>query len=215
MQGVSPTYPVLASFLSGEFLLHIPCWLHFLFYFVFYYLGSFSYTSRDGFIQFSGSFSFTSRAGFIFMHGDSPTHLVLASFLSGEFLLHIPCCIHFFLFFRGVCLTHPVLASILCGEFLLHIPCWFHFYLGSFSYTPRAGIIFILFFILLLFSREFLLHVPCWFYSIFWEFLFHIPSWLHFYAGSFSYTSRASFIFIWGVSLTHPLLQSFFSGEFL
>ena len=35
-----------------------------------------------------------------------------------------------------------------------------------------------------------------------------------FYAGSFSYTIRAAFIFIWGVSLTHPMLASFFCGEF-
>ena len=32
---------MLASFLCGEFLLHIPCWLH-------SYMGSFSYTSRAG-----------------------------------------------------------------------------------------------------------------------------------------------------------------------
>ena len=32
---------MLASFLCGEFLLHIPCWLH-------SYVGSFSYTSRAG-----------------------------------------------------------------------------------------------------------------------------------------------------------------------
>ena len=38
---------------------------------------------------------------------------------------------------------------------------------------------------------------------------------LCFYVGSFSYTSRAAFIFIWGVSLTHPMLASFLSGEFL
>ena len=47
------------------------------------------------------------------------------------------------------------------------------------------------------------------------EFLLHVPCWLHFYLGSFSYTSRAGFIFIWGVSLTHPVLASFLSGEFL
>ena len=65
--GVSLTHPVLALFASGEFLLHIPCWLHF-------YLGSFSYTSH---------------AGFIFIWGVSLTHPMRVSFLSGEFLLHI------------------------------------------------------------------------------------------------------------------------------
>ena len=45
--------------------------------------------------------------------------------------------------------------------------------------------------------------------------LLYIPLWLHFYPGSFSYTSIAGFIFIWGVSLTHPMLASFLSGEFL
>ena len=133
---------------------------------------------------------------------------MLASFLFGEFLLHIPCWLNYFL----------------SREFLLHIPCWFHFYSGSFSYTSQAGFIFIwgvslthpvlapffFFFFFFLLSREFLLHIPCWFYSIFWEFLFHIPSWIHFYARSFSYTSRARLIFIWGVSLTHPMLHSFF-----
>ena len=42
------------------------------------------------------------------------------------------------------------------------------------------------------------------------EFLLHIPCWHHFSVGSFSYTSHAGFIFIWGVSLTHPILGSFF-----
>ena len=37
-----------------------------------------------------GSFSYTSHAGFIFISGVSHAHPVLASFLSGEFLLHIP-----------------------------------------------------------------------------------------------------------------------------
>ena len=33
---------------------------------------------------------------------------------------------------------------------------------------------------------------------------------------SFSYTSRAGFIFVWGVSFTHPVMASFFCGiEFL
>ena len=87
----------------------------------------------------SSSFSYTSHAGFIFIWGVSLTYPVLASFLTGEFLLHIPCWLHFylgsfpytsragFIFNWGVSLTHPVLASFLTGEFLLHIPCWLHF----------------------------------------------------------------------------------------
>ena len=46
------------------------------------------------------------------------------------------------------------------------------------------------------------------------EFLLHIPYWLHIYEGSFSYTSRAGFIFLWGVSLTHPNLLDFSVGSF-
>ena len=65
--------------------------------------------------------------GFIFMWGVSLTHLVLASFLCGEFLLHITCLalrwVFFFLFFcfiiiGKVSLTHPMLALFLTGEFL-------------------------------------------------------------------------------------------------
>ena len=51
--------------------------------------------------------------------------------------------------------------------------------------------------------------------DFFFKFFLHIPCWLHFYTGSFCYTSRTSFIFIRGVSLTHPMLPSFLSGEFL
>ena len=158
---VSLTHPVLASFLSGEFLLHIPCWLHF-------YLGSFSYTSRAAFnlsVNFPGSY--ISHAGFIFIGGVSLTHPVLVLFLCREFLLHIPCCFHFFA--QGVCLTHPMLPSFLCGEFLLHIPSCLHFYVWSFSYTSHAG------------------------FFLCGEFLLHTPSWLLFYMGSFSYTSRTGF----------------------
>ena len=60
MWGVSLTQPTLTLLLCGEFLLHIPCCLHF-------YVGSFSYTSRDV---------------LIFMEGVSLTHRVLASFFS-------------------------------------------------------------------------------------------------------------------------------------
>ena len=120
MWGVSLTHPVLASssfFLfylgrfSWEILLRTPCWLYFC-------LGSFSYTSCAGFISYAshagfifyvgsfsytscavffslffylGSFSYTSRVGFISVWGLSLTRPGLASFLSGEFLLHITC----------------------------------------------------------------------------------------------------------------------------
>ena len=182
MRGVYLTHPELASFLCGEPLLHIPCWL---------------------------------------------------PFLSGGFLLHIPCWFYFslgsfsytshacFRFLWGVSLTHPVLASYLCGEFLLHIP--YGLYLGSFSYTS-----------LLAFcgvgdgGGGGVLHIPCFFFFLaffllfFWfafscgEFLLDILlGWLYLYLGSFSYTSRAGFPFLWGVSLTHPMLSSFLSGEFL
>ena len=128
---------MLASFLSGEFLLHIPCWL-------LYYVPSFSYTSRGD---------------FFFICGVSLTHPVLASFLGREFLLHSQCwllCVGSFsytsstgFFMWGVSLTHSVLASFVgsfthsvlasvCGEFFLHILCWF-LYMGSFSYKSCAG----------------------------------------------------------------------------
>ena len=132
MLGVSLTHPVLALFLTWEFLLHIPRWPHF-------YAGSFSYTSRAVVVVFVcflcwllcvGSFSYTSCAGFL-MWGVSLTHPVLAS-LCGEFLLHILCwllcvgsfsymyCASFFMW--RVSLTHPMLAA-LCGGISLTFPC--------------------------------------------------------------------------------------------
>ena len=164
------------------------------FFFFFFYLGSFSYSSHAGFY-----------------------------FLSAELLLHISCWLHFCLesfsytsgdgliFIGGVSLTHPVLASFLSGEFLLHISRWLHFYTGSFSYTLSSSSFFFFFFKYK--SGEFLLHISCWF-------LFSSL----FYQGSFSYTSRAGFffyrrsagfIFVWGLSLTQPVLASSFCGEFL
>ena len=47
------------------------------------------------------------------------------------------------------------------------------------------------------------------------EFLLHNPCWLPFYLGSFSYTSHAGFIFMWRVSLTHPVLALILSANFL
>ena len=119
---------------------------------------------------------------------------MLALLFCGEFLLHIPRWLLFFFFFLtwgvslthpmlasffltwGVSLIHPVLASLLSGEFLLHIPCRLYFSVGSFSYTSHAG--------------------------------------FYFNLGSFSYTSRVGFIFIWRVSLTHPMLVLVFCGKF-
>ena len=84
-----------------------------------------------------GSFSYTSCADFLFMWGVSLTHPMLTLFLCGEFLLHIPCWLHFylgsfsytsravFIFCWGVSLTHPMLT-------------FFIFYVVSFSYTSRA-----------------------------------------------------------------------------
>ena len=114
-------------------------------------------------------------------------------------------------FLWGVSLTHPKLASFLCGEFLLHIPCCIDLYARSFFYTPRAGFEFFKFFL----CGEFLLHITCSFLSLSGEFPLYILCWLHFYLESFSYTSHAGFIFIWGVSLTYPVLVSLLSGEFL
>ena len=193
IRGVSLTNPVLASV---------------YFNFIFDYLGSFSYTSRAAFF-----------------------------FLAREFLLHILCWLRFCFVF---CLF--LFFVFLPGEFLLHISCWIYFSVGSFSYTSIAdsflygefsytslsAFIFIqgvslthpLFasffkkiFLIIILSGEFLLHIPCWFRFLLGEFLLHIPYWVHFYLGSFSYTSHAGFIFIVGVSLTHPVL-AFFSFLF-
>ena len=147
---------MLASFLSG--------WLHFyggnfsysytsravfnyfILYFIFY-LGSSSYTSHACFFLFYlGCFSYASCAGFFFFIGGvSLTHFVLAAYLSGEFLLHIPCWLHFSI-------------GSFYGEFLLNIPCWLHFFLESFSYTSHALFFFLSFFLSFL-SGEFLLHI--------------------------------------------------------
>ena len=172
----------------------------------------------------------------------SLTHPVLLSFLCREFLLHITCWL--------------VVVVVLSGEFLLHIPCCCCccFYRGSFSYKSRAGFIFIRGVSLthlvpaLILSGDFpgsytsqagfifiggvsLTH-PVLVLFLCREFVGHILCCLHFYAGSFSYTSRAGFFFymgsfsytshagsifflIWGVSLTHPVLASVLFGEVL
>ena len=155
------------------------------------------------------SFSYTSPARFISIWGVSPTHPVLASFLSREFLLHISCWFYFylgsfsytsragFIFIWGVSLTHPVLVSSLSGEFLLRIPCWLHFYLGSFSYTSRAA--------------SFFFYLGCFYYTSRASF--------DFFLGSFSYTSGAVLISMQGISYTSQagffFIFIFLSAEFL
>ena len=117
MQGVSLTHPVLALFLSGEFLF-IFIWgvslthpvLAFCFVFVVFSSGEFL-LHNPCWILF-----------FIIIWDDCLTHTMLGLFLCGEFLLHVPGCFLFLIW--GVSLTHPTLASFLYGEFLLHIPCW-------------------------------------------------------------------------------------------
>ena len=188
--GVSLTLPMLAWILSGEFLLHIPCWLQF-------YLVSFSYTSRAGFNFIWGvslthpvlAFFFLFFFSFFFLWGVCVTRAMLAWFFFLFFLflffLFLSYTSHAgFNFLWLVSLTHLVLASILSGEFLLHIPCWLLFYLGTFSYTSRVGFICM---------RDVSLTHP--------ELV--------------RFLMMDSFFFIWGISLTYPILGWFFFGEFL
>ena len=125
--GVSLTHPVLALFFCGEFFLHIPCWLLFVFNL--------------------GSFSYTSRTGFIFIWGVSLIHPMVTLFLCGEFLLHIPCWLPFYLgtfsytshvgfLFNLGNLSYTFRAAF----FFFFFFC--SFYLGSFSYTLCAGFFF-------------------------------------------------------------------------
>ena len=180
VRSLSDTFPAGFVVLSGEFLLHIPCCVFFFFFFFpVFFRGSFSYTSRAGFI-FNWGVSLTHPVLASFLNsGVSLTHPMLALFLSGEYLLHIQFFFFLnmgifsytsradFIFIWGVSLTHPVLASLLSGEFLLHIPCWLHFYPGSFSSTSCAGFIFmrgVSFthpLLTLFLCGEFLLHIPC------------------------------------------------------
>ena len=204
---------MLALYLSREFLIHIPFWLHF-------YLQSFSYTSHACF-NFLLGISYTSKLAFFFFFflifwGVSLTHPVLASFLCGDFRRLIPYWLYFYLgsfsytshscfifrgggggvgqglLYRGVCLTHPMLAFLFFLIWGVSLP---DPVLASFL------------------CGEFLLHIPYWLYFLSREFLLHIPCWLYFSVGSFSYTSHTGFIFIWGVSLTHPML-AFCVGSF-
>ena len=131
--------------------------------------------------------------------------LVSFFFLSGEFPLHIPCWF-----------------SFLCKEFLLHIPCWLYFSVGSFSYTSHAGYVFLIWGVSLTHPVQiFFLSSssssppppppppPPPFFVCFFCFCFV------FNQESFSYTFLVGFIFLWGVSLTHPVLAYFLSREFL
>ena len=165
MWGVSLTHPMLLSFLCREFARHILRCLH----------------------VYVGSFSYTSQAVFVFRREVSLTHSLLACFYAGSFSYTFRADLSFFL----------------CGEFLLHIPCWLYFYLGRFSYTSHAGL-FVTWGVSLthpvlavFFCGEFLLHIPCWLYSL--SLTHTVQASSFFNLGSFSYTSRAGFIFIWGV----------------
>ena len=185
MWGVSLTHPMLTLFLCGQFLLHIPCWLLFLIWGV-------SLTHLMLTLYLCESFSYTSHVGFFFLNLGSFSYTSRADFV----------------FMWGVSLTHPMLTFFWCKEFLSHIRYWLLFLTWGVSLTHPVLTFFL--------CGEFLIHIPCW--LLFFEcgeFLLHIPCWLCFYVGSFSYTSRAGFISIWGVSLTHPVLSSFFAGEFL
>ena len=143
---------MLALFLIGEFLLHIPCLLYLS-------VGSLSYTSHGGFFFlfffFQRSFPYTSRAGFIFILGVSLTDPMLVLFFLGEFLLHILCWLYFsvgslsytshadFFYSSGEFLLHiPCWLYFLSVEFLLHIPYLLYFSFGNFSYTSHAGFFF-------------------------------------------------------------------------
>ena len=75
----------------------------------------------------------------------------------------------------------------------------------TFSYTSHVGFISI--------RRVSLTHLVLVLYLC-RECLLHIPCCLHIYAGSFSYRSQAAFIFMWGASLSHPMLASFYAGSF-
>ncbi len=184
--GVSLTHPVLALFFFGEYLLHIRCWLHI----------------------YAGSFSYTSRMGFIFILGVSLTHpclLFVAWGMGGGGVLHIPCFFFFLAFFLSFFFL--LFFPFCCGEFLLEILLgWLYLNLGSFSYTSRAGFPFL--------WGVSLTH-PMLSSFLSGEFLLHIPCWLSFSVGSFSHTSHAGFPFLWGDSLTHPMLTLFLSGKFL
>ena len=214
----------------------------FIYFFIIFYLGSFSYTSHAGFLiylkkkyisrefllhipcwvyLYLGCFSYTSRAGFTFLWGVSLRHPMLASFLS--FIFHQGSFSYTsragFIFIWGVSITQSVLALILSGEFLLHIPCWLYYSVWSFSYTSHTGFKKIIWRVSphtsCAGSFFFFVFVFCLFVCLSREFLLDILCWLYFSLWNFSYTSLAGLIFTWGVSIPHPVVASFLSGEFL
>ena len=141
------------------------------------------------------------------------------SFLSGEFLLHIPCSLYFYvgsssstshavlIFMQGEKTkqktkqknTHKNEASRRCvTETVTHRLLAFFFFFFFFK------------------SGEVLSHIPCWFHFSVGSFYYTSRSafLFPFSVGSFSYRFRAGCIFIWGISLTHPMLALFFLGSF-
>ena len=134
---------------------------------------------------------------------------MLASFLSGEFLLHIPCWLRLFNLFLSV-------------EFVLHIPCWTVFSVGSFSYRFIADFVLMWGVSLthpVLASSFFFFFFSFFFFSFSFLYLFYLGSFPYtspvgFFSflclGSFSYTSHVGFTILWGVSLTHSVMASFF-----
>ena len=90
-----------------------------------------------------------------------------------------------------------VFVLFLSADFLLHISCWLHFCLGSFSYTPCDGFIY-LWGVSLTYpvqasflSGELLLHAGFFSFSSV-EFLLHIPCWLLFFSFFFFCVGIAS-----------------------
>ena len=173
---------MLASFSSGEFLLKSRAG------FIFMWGVCLAHPMLIFFFFFFffplGSFFYTSRAGFIFMRGVSLTHSVLSHSRSFSYTSHAG----FFSYFYYYYYYYYYYLFFLIWGFLLHIACSFPFYIGwvSLTHTVLASCL----------SREFLLHLP---YR------------LKFHGGSSSYTSHAGLTFLWGVSLTHPMLAFFLS----
>ena len=138
-------------------MLHIPCWLRFVFVLFVFYLGDFSDTSRPGLFCFLiGGLSVTHCSGFIVISGVFLTYPVLALIWSADFLLPIPCRFHFyrgsfsytsragFIIISGVSLIHHLLKSFSSWEFLLHVPCWLYFCCGEFPLQIPCWLLFIL-----------------------------------------------------------------------
>ena len=102
-----------------------------------------------------------------------------------------------------------MLALFFCGEFLFHILYWLFFFLicgVSLTHPMLASFL----------SGEFLLHVSSWLYVSVGSFYYTSCAGFSFFnLGSFSDTSHHGFKFIWGVSLTHPVVAAFLYREFL